>query len=166
MRTISTLRDPRFLGWAAIWSLISLLAYGLVSAIVPNPVFGRGIPPQPFAIAVWLASAPLMGLVAATYLGPWRLARPVLADERSTGTLGVLGSSAAFVAIGCPTCNKIALILLGSSGAATVFGPIQPFIGAASLVLLGATVAWRLRVLAQGGACRMPAEAVDRISGA
>lgn len=55
--------------------------------------------------------------------------------------------------IGCPVCNKIALVLLGTSGALTVFAPLQPVIGAGSLVLLAATLGWRLSLRARGGAC-------------
>ena len=55
--------DRRFVAWALAWALASLVAFGLVAAIIPNPVFGRQIPPEPFAIAVWLVSAPLLGLV-------------------------------------------------------------------------------------------------------
>jgi hypothetical protein len=64
-----------------------------------------------------------------------------------------VASLGAFLAIGCPVCNKIALVLLGTSGAMTLFAPIQPIIGAASLMLLAATLAWRLRLRARGGAC-------------
>jgi hypothetical protein len=35
----------------------------------------------------------------------------------------------------------------------TVFAPIQPILGAASIVLLAGTLAWRLRLRARGGAC-------------
>jgi hypothetical protein len=50
-------------------------------------------------------------------------------------------------------CNKLALILRGASGAMTVYAPLQPAIGAASLVLPVGTVAWRLRLRARGGSC-------------
>jgi hypothetical protein len=158
----AVLADRRLLAWAAVWGIASLIAFGLVSAIIPNPAFGRQIPPEPFAIGVWFASAPLMGLIAATYMAPGRsLARPAplvpaatspAAEARGT-TLGTVASLGAFLAIGCPVCNKIALLLLGTSGALTVFAPLQPLIGAASLVLLAGTLAWRLRVRARGGAC-------------
>ncbi len=153
---IGSLLDRRLLAWAVAASFASLVAYGLITAIIPNPVFGRGIPPQPFAIVVWIISAPLMGLVLATYLVP-PMAMPARsltpAADRDGGTLGAIGGLAAFIAIGCPTCNKIALLLLGASGAVSVFGPVQPVIGAASLVLLAVTLAWRLRIRARGGAC-------------
>jgi hypothetical protein len=170
----AALADRRLLAWAGVWSIVSLVAFGLVSAIIPNPVFGRQIPPEPFAIAVWVASAPLMGLIAATYMtsaasraepsflgGPLAGAEAVAihsassasaAETRGT-TLGTLAGFGAFLAIGCPVCNKIALILLGTSGALTIFAPIQPVIGAVSLALLAGTLAWRLRSRARGGAC-------------
>ena len=161
--------DRRFVGWAAAWGVLSLFAYGVVSAIIPNPVFGRQIAPEPFAIAVWAASAPLMGLVLATYTAPAPVATsaamplsPVPAGDgtpeqaRSDGsTLGALAGLGAFLAIGCPVCNKAALLLLGTSGALSVWAPIQPILGVASLALLAGALAWRMRLRARGGACRV-----------
>jgi hypothetical protein len=154
---------PRFLLHAVLWAVGSLLAFGLVAAIIPNPVFGRQVPPEQFAIVVWLVSAPLMGLLGATYSAPGASAAttapvplvPVPAGTARDGTaLGTVAGIGAFLAIGCPVCNKIALVLLGTSGAMTVFAPIQPVIGAASLLLLAGTLAWRLRLRVRGGACR------------
>ncbi|HEX7400396.1 MAG TPA: hypothetical protein VF302_11545 [Candidatus Limnocylindrales bacterium] len=157
--------DGRFIAWALAWALVSLLAFGLVAAIIPNPVFGRQIPPEPFAIAVWLVSAPLMGLLGATYSAPaipaataTRLMPLVIepaggASHRQGTTLGTVAGFGAFLAIGCPVCNKVALVLLGAGGAMTVFAPLQPLIGAASLVLLAGTLAWRFRLRARGGVC-------------
>jgi hypothetical protein len=161
---IVALLDGRLLAWGVGWGLVSLVSFGLVSAIIPNPVFGRQIPPEPFAIWVWLLSAPLMGLVIATYTtrpAATEEAAPLLmldaadpAEVAGRGTtLGMIGSLGAFLAIGCPVCNKIALVLLGASGAMTIFAPIQPYLGAASLALLGATLVWRLRLRARSGAC-------------
>lgn len=160
--SLRALADRRLLAWTALWAAMSLLAFGLVTAIIPNPVFARQIPPEPFAIWTWLVSAPLMGIVMATYtvpprpspialitLGPGEVA---VAERRST-TLGSLAGLGAFLAIGCPVCNKVALVLLGTSGALSVYAPIQPVIGAVSLALLVATAAWRLRLRANGGVC-------------
>ncbi len=169
MRCRETLAlDLRFAGWTAAWTAVALVAFGVVSAIIPNPVFGRQIPPEPFAIWVWLASAPLMGIVGATYTAPVRSGAPAIASPlgdagasraaaipagQGGSTLGAIGSFGAFLAIGCPVCNKIALVLLGASGAMSVYAPLQPLIGAASLALLAGTIAWRMRLRARGGAC-------------
>jgi len=161
---VVALLDSRLLAWGALWGVVALVAFGLVSAIIPNPVFGRQVPPESFAIWVWIVSAPLMGLVVATYTTPYRFPEgatplrivggPDPAEEAKRGTtLGTIGSFGAFLAIGCPVCNKIALLLLGASGAMTVYAPIQPYIGVASLALLAGTLAWRLRIRARGGAC-------------
>ncbi len=159
--------DRRFALHAVLWTAASLLAFGLVAAIIPNPAFGRQVPPEPFAIAVWLVSAPLMGLLGATYSAPAAAAGtpaepvalvpgPAAAVAGRDGTvLGTAAGIGAFLAIGCPVCNKVALVLLGTSGAMTIFAPLQPVIGAASLALLAGTLAWRFRLRARGGACRL-----------
>jgi hypothetical protein len=165
-----SLAERRFVAWSIAATAGSLLAFGIVTAIIPNPVFWRPIPPDPFAIAVWLASAPLMGLILATYIVPpppvavtlgsraSGLPAPDTAtaasdSDGSRSVLAYAGGLAAFLAIGCPVCNKIVLLLLGTSGALTLWAPLQPLVGAASLVILAATLAWRLRARARGGAC-------------
>lgn len=171
MSCLSELRiDGRFVGWAVAWGALAWLILGIVTAIIPNPVFGRSIPPEPFAIGVWLVSAPLMGIVGATYasppIGPVRgtaaprplTPAPVVAAgdletaERRSGRLGTVAGVGAFLAIGCPVCNKVALVLLGTSGALSLWAPLQPLVGALSVLLLAVTVAWRLR-LRRTGAC-------------
>ena len=71
--------DGRFRLHALAWALVALVGYGMVSAIIPNPVFGRQITPEAFAIAVWLLSSPLIGIVGATYTAPMpaAVARPI-----------------------------------------------------------------------------------------
>lgn len=160
---LAALADRRLLAWTAVLALVSGLVFGLVSAMIPNPVFGRSVAPEPFAYWVWILSAPLMGLVLATYLVPPSPARSGIAQplamgeiaavERRSTRLGGAASFAAFLAIGCPVCNKVALVLLGASGAMSFWAPLQPIVGAASLVLLVVTAAWRLRLRASGGAC-------------
>ncbi len=169
-RGLAAVLDARYLAWSAVAGVAGLVIFGLVSAIIPNPVFGREIPPEPFAIAVWLASGLLMGLLAGTYLAPAPtplIALPARGDAavaeadgsvsaRRTSTLGYAGGLAAFLAIGCPVCNKIALVMLGASGALSIWAPLQPLVGLASLVLLAAALAWRLRMRARGNACPVP----------
>jgi hypothetical protein len=172
-------RDPRLLAAALPLGLVAFLAFGLVAAIIPNPVFGRTVPPTDASIAIWILSGPLMGIVLATYvvrprpvpagapmrlvpLAPFASAGGPAADsgereERRSSTLGGLAGLGAFLAIGCPVCNKIVLLLLGTSGALSVWAPLQPVLGVASLALLAATAAWRLRMRANGNACEVPA---------
>jgi len=160
---LAELRDARLLLAGLGASVVALLFFGLGVGIIPNPVIYRMIDPEPFAIVTWIVSAPIVGLIVATYVvaahGPDGTV--VLEDQTSSvrdGTAaGTIGGMATFFAIGCPLCNKIVLIALGSSGAMSIFAPIQPVLGAASIVLLVGTLLWRLDRRARGAACAVAA---------
>ncbi len=55
------------------------------------------------------------------------------------------GGMLAWFAVGCPVCNKLALLALGYSGAITWFAPVQPFLALGALVLTSVALVWRLR---------------------
>jgi len=140
------LRTPRFWLAALGGTVLSLLLLGIPSAIIPNPIFGRMVATRPTDVAIWLASAPLFGLTLATYA-----VRPHRSDHARGEELRLgVGGLAVFFAIGCPVCNKLVLLALGTSGALTIFAPIQPIIGIVSLAFLAATLAYRLRQIARG----------------
>ena len=151
--------DARFRVHVLLWGVLSALAYGLVAAIIPNPVFGRQIPPESFAIAVWLLSAPLVGVIGATYSSPRSAATSPLVllgvgsadgsdasldDARGTW-LGGVASFGTFLAIGCPVCNKVVVLALGYSGAMRWFAPLQPLLQVAGIAVLAWALIARLR---------------------
>ena len=59
------------------------------------------------------------------------------APTRRGGIAGLLS----FFAVGCPVCNKLVIVALGTTGARQWFEPVQPVLAVASIVLLG----WALR---------------------
>lgn len=122
----------------------SLLVLGLPTAVIPNPFFIRMTPTEAFNVVVRLASAPLIGLLIATHVRPPRHTLGHESREPGAGR-ATLGGLAAYIAIGCPICNKVVVAALGVSGALSYFAPLQPIIGAGSVALLGATLVWRLR---------------------
>jgi len=136
--------DTRFWLFAGLGTVAALMVLGVPTAVIPSPFFVRMTPTETFNVIVWLASAPLIGLLIATYVRT-----PAHALDHRRGEPGrgraALGGVAAFLAIGCPICNKVVVAALGVSGALNVFGPLQPAIGVVSVALLGATLMWRLR---------------------
>jgi hypothetical protein len=133
---------------AAAMTTVSALAIGLPTDVIPNPVFGRqGTPVEPWAVPVLVLTAVLSGLLFATY---------VQADDVSDiaategldrpSRFGSVGGLLSFFAVGCPICNKVVVIALGTSGALTWFAPVQPYLGVVALCLL----AWALRVRLRG----------------
>lgn len=134
----------RFWIVAVLGTIGGLILLGVPTAVIPNPFFIRMTPTETFNLVVWLTSAPLIGLLIATYVRPPGHTPVHAAAEAGTGR-ATIGGIAAYLAIGCPICNKVVVAALGVSGALSYFAPLQSIIGAGSLALLGATLVWRLR---------------------
>jgi hypothetical protein len=121
---------------------------GIPTVLIPNPVFGREVPVLPWNYPVWIASSILAGMLAATYVRPSRGEEHVQ-EVDNTGDapsrFGMAGGVLAWFAVGCPVCNKIALLALGYSGAITWFAPVQPFLAAAALATTAGALLMRLR---------------------
>lgn len=121
-------------------ALVATTAFVLVVAIptdlIDTPLFGREIPPTWWAWPSLLVSSVLGGLLTATYVRA-----PSQPDRSSSRRGGWVGGLLTYFAVGCPVCNKLVLVALGSAGAITWFEPVQPLLqGVAVLVLL-----WALR---------------------
>jgi hypothetical protein len=138
--------------WAAAVAagLATFVALGAASAVIPNPIFGRSIPPTDWAMGILVLTSVLTGLLVATYVrntGPAPLRSPVrepLPGQR-TARGGVLGGALAYFAIGCPVCNKLVLVALGSTGAVQFFAPVQPYLAVLGVVVLSWALLVRLR---------------------
>ncbi len=135
------------------------LVIGLATVLIPNSVFGREIPPVWWDYPVWILTSVLCGVLIATYVDPDPQSavaadgtdRSVAADDetmtrrdRRTNRMGAAGGVLAWFAVGCPVCNKIALVALGYSGALTWFAPMQPFLAAIAVVLTVVAILLRL----------------------
>lgn len=130
-------------------AIVTVLLIAIPTALIPNPIFGREIPPTVWAWPVLLVTAGLSGLVAATYV-----ARKDSGQEERGGTLGTVGALATFFAIGCPVCNKLVLLALGYTGALQFFAPLQPFLALGAVALLVSALVMRVR---REGTCPLPA---------
>ncbi|MHA7271267.1 hypothetical protein [Arthrobacter sp. HLT1-20] len=132
---------------ATLVAAVAFVVVAIPTDLLPNPFFGREIPPTWWSHAALMISSLLTGLLVATYV-----ASP-LAGTGATNKSGVFGSLLAFFAVGCPVCNKLVLLALGTSGAMTIFEPLQPLLAAVSIGLL----LWALlRRVSQENACRIP----------
>lgn len=131
-------------------ALSTALLVGLPTDVLPNPLFSRSVPVQWWNYPTLAVTAALAGVVLATYIR-----EPASGHAPTTGRLTV-GGVLSFFAVGCPVCNKLVLLLLGTSGALTYWAALQPLIAVASVVLL-AEVA--LRRLAAMDACPSPVSA-------
>lgn len=128
--------------WAAALgaALVTALMIGLPTDVIPNPVFGRPVAVTWWSIPVLVLTSVLAGLLFATYVRDGR--NDELADRpaRVGGVAGLLS----FFAVGCPVCNKLVVIALGTTGALKYFGPVQPILAVVSLALMAEALRRRL----------------------
>ena len=130
--------------YAAVLSGLGIgFLIALPTAVIPNPIFGRAIETTWWSYPTVFFSAILGGLLIATYV------RESINDDeievKGTDTslrIGTLGGFITFFAVGCPVCNKLVLLALGSSGAISWFAPVQPFLAVISLLFM----LWALNV--------------------
>ena len=116
-------------------TLAAALAMGVPTGIVRTDFYHRMTPVQWWNYPVWGLSAVLIGLLAGTYV-----ARAATSSAGAPLTGGFLST----LAVGCPICNKLVVGAIGISGALNVWAPIQPWIGAASVLMLGYVLRRRL----------------------
>lgn len=130
--------------------VVTALAIGLPTDVIPNPVFGRPVAVTWWSVPVLLVTSVLAGLLFATYVR--EPGTPVEPDRAARA--GGIGGLLAFFAVGCPVCNKLVLIALGATGAMELFAPLQPLLAVASIVLLAVALRSRVR---NERSCPMPA---------
>lgn len=128
-------------GAAVAAGLVTAVAIGVPTDVIPNPVFGRPVPVTWWSPPVLVLTAVLSGLLFATYV---REPGDEVEVDRSARAGGI-GGLLAFFAVGCPVCNKLVLVALGTTGALELFAPIQPLLAVGSLVLLAVALRVRLR---------------------
>lgn len=122
------------------------IVVALPTAVIPNPIFGRAIEVTWWSYPIVIITGILGGLLIATYIKEPNDSPDTEEDVDTAAKLGGVGGFIAFFAVGCPVCNKLVLLALGSSGAISWFAPIQPILAVASIALM----TWALRMRLRG----------------
>lgn len=152
---------------ALVAAIVVAVVIGIATVLIPNPLFARDIPPVWWNYPVWILTSLLTGVLIASYIRPTydekvpstpSVHTPVKKDaapleegaepdreDRRGGRFALAGSLLAWFAVGCPVCNKIALLALGYTGALTWFAPLQPILAISALVFSAIAVVWRLK---------------------
>jgi hypothetical protein len=121
-----------------------LVLSGIPTDIIDTPLFVRMTPVRWWDYPFWVTAAVLIGLLAATYVADPSRDEPA----GSQGGKAVGGGLLTVFAVGCPVCNKLVVLALGTGGAMTYFAPIQPVMGFLSVGLL--VYALRERLAGEG----------------
>src|SRR5665811_2204977 len=133
----------RFRNWAIaiLGAIFTLLLIAIPTSIFDNPFFTRMTPVRPQDYIIWI----LTGLLAGIIIGTYTLGAGAGAEGKA-----VSGGFLSFLAVGCPVCNKLVILLLGTTGALNFFAPAQLYLSIASLALLGWALHLRVKSISQG----------------
>lgn len=139
----TTLTQPRWWSpgqWrlAAAVSVFTFLIIGEIGETLPPESAGRVYPVEWWNWATLVASAMLIGLIAATFAVPGGRRGLAGAGSGSAGTV-------AAIVMACPVCSPLAIPLLGTGGLMAFLVPDRGWLALASVVLLGLTLLLRLR---------------------
>ena len=138
-------------------AVLTYFVIALPTAVVDNPVFGREIGVTSWSVTVIVISSILTGLLTATYV------KNDFSDENPRQLkIGGTGALLSYFAVGCPVCNKLALIALGYSGAIQYFAPIQPYLAVAGIALLAYSLRMRLN---NEYSCSLPFQSINNMIG-
>ena len=131
-------------GWiaAVIGAIAAFVVLGVPTAMIDNPYFIRMIPVRDQDYVIWIVSSLLLGLVIGTF---------AISSVKGSGGKAMGSGFLTFLAVGCPICNKLVIVILGISGALEYFAPVQLYLGIGSVVLLVWTLLLRARSVT--GAC-------------
>ena len=137
--------------------LLTYFVIALPTAVIKNPIFGREIAVTDWSNTVIVITSLLTGLLTATYVK-----NEFSDDNPKQLKVGSAGALLSFFAVGCPVCNKIALIALGYSGAIQYFAPIQPYLALAGIALLMFSLRMRLN---NEYSCSLPFQTTNKSIG-
>ena len=152
MRGLRTL-TPRQWGVATVTATGFGVLLGLATVLIPNSIFVRDIPPVWWNYPVWILTSIFSGLLFATFIRDNAASKGEAQEAsvdngpqaRRSSRFGMAGAFLAWFAVGCPVCNKFALLALGYSGAITWFAPVQPVLAVVALILTSVALVVRLR---------------------
>ncbi len=134
--------DRRAMAWGAVAGVGVFLLFGLVTGLVPNPLYVRMVPRTPVDYLFLALTALLAGVYTAQRLATEVVDADGSGTDASSGedSLAMGGLVGGFLAVGCPICNAFLLTLFSSSALMTYFDPLRPLLGAVSVAILAGLI--------------------------
>lgn len=147
--------NPRAIAWGVGVTVGVFLLFGLVTDLVPNPLYVRMVPRTPVDYLFLALTALLAGVYAAQRVatettGSGGAGADTDADADAPEPTGenrwaLGGLAGGFLAVGCPICNVFLLALFSSSALMTYVDPLRPLLGAVSVAILAGLIVVRHR---------------------
>ncbi|RBI58370.1 hypothetical protein DMJ13_27190 [halophilic archaeon] len=114
----------------------SFLLFGVITGLLPNPIYVRMVPRTPLDYLFLVATS----VFAGAFVYQQSIVAEPLGDRFAAG--GLVGG---FLAFGCPICNAVLLALFSSSALMTYFEPLRPLLGAVSVAFFAGLLYYQHR---------------------
>jgi hypothetical protein len=124
---------------AIVYSILLFLLFGIPTALIPTPWFSRMVGKTFLDYLFLIFSSILLG----AYIGVHYYKKNTM---KKCNVVTTSGGVAGFLSFSCPVCNKILIILFGTTALMTYLEPYRPAIGFSSISILGLALYWRLKV--------------------
>ncbi|MFB9809195.1 hypothetical protein ACFFQF_30730 [Haladaptatus pallidirubidus] len=115
-------------------SVGSFLLFGVVTGLLPNPLYIRMVPRTLFDYTFLV----LTSLFAGIYI-----AQQSIAGRAGDGRLAIGSTIVGFLAFSCPICNVFLLALFSNSMLMTYLDPYRPLLGVVSVLLFTGLLYYR-----------------------
>lgn len=115
-------------------SIGSFLLFGIVTGLLPNPLYVRMVPRTLFDYTFLVFTSLFTGVY---------VAQQPTTNCSNDDHLAVGSVIASFLAFGCPICNVFLLALFSNSVLMTYFDPYRPVLGVVSVVLFAGLLYYR-----------------------
>jgi hypothetical protein len=120
---------------------IMLIAIGEVGQTLPPASASRVTPIEWWNYVTLMSNSALMGLIVGSFVSPRR-------DRVASASAGGFAAAAGAIVMACPFCSPLAIPLLGTGGLLAFLRDDRGWLALASMVVLGLTLALRLRASA------------------
>ncbi|PIN81890.1 hypothetical protein COV11_00860 [Candidatus Woesearchaeota archaeon CG10_big_fil_rev_8_21_14_0_10_30_7] len=128
----------RYIVIGTVSGLGFFLLFGIITSIIPTSLFIRM---TRVTLLDWFFLS-LSSILIGTYVSVHLYKKKTTKNCNMIATTGGIGS---FFAFACPICNKLLVLLVGTTALMTYFEPYQPILGFASNGLLAGALYWRIK---------------------
>ena len=125
------LKKERFVLIGIMSAIIIILILGIPTAIIPNSFFTRMIPYTKLDLFFLIASSVMLG----TYTGIFFYLK--YKKRRQNNAVAYTGAGGSFLAISCPVCIKLLVLIFGAAALLSYLQPLRPYMGFLSIGLIG-----------------------------
>ena len=125
-------------------SVGSFLLFGVVTGLLPNPVYIRMVPRTLFDYTFLV----LTSLFAGIYI-----AQQSITNWSGNDSLAIGSTIVGFLAFSCPICNVLLLALFSNSVLMTYLDPYRPLLGVVSVLLFTGLLYYRYQQSCESCGC-------------